>query len=275
MAMGENNGFGWGGLPFVGTGCNGMGMGEWIFGLIALSLFAGNGAYGNRFGGPGGGCCGGMPNMGYATADILGLNSAQVDAIRAKVSEIEGQLKCGAMTQGQILDAVNTAAASLSDKMCNLGHSVDMASLGIQSKIADCCCSTKQAIAEGFCGVDKSILQQTNTIQAGFTQLGFQQERNFAAVLQAIKDEGNATRSQAQMFQTANLLAHKDEIIQNQKDRIGDLLTTAQTSVLLNNNAQQSNAITTAFNSISASLAAILARLPATTVTGAASAATA
>lgn len=255
----ENNGFGWNGIPFVGTSgtgnCNGMGMGEWIFGLIALSLFAGNGAYGNRFGGPGGGCCG-MPNMGYATAEMLGLNASQVDAIRAKVSEIEGQLKCGAMTQAQILDAVNAAAASLGDKMCNLGHSVDMANLGIQSKIADCCCSTKQAIAEGFCGVDKSILQQTNTIQAGFTQLGFQQERNFAAVLQAIKDEGNATRLQAQEFQTANLLAHKDEIIQSQKERISDLLTASQTSVLINNNANQTN-------TLAATLATILAKVEA------------
>lgn len=273
----ENNGFGWNGIPFVGTNgsgnCNGMGMGEWIFGLIALSLFAGNGAYGNRFGGPGGGGC--IPNMGYATAEVLGLNASQIDAIRAKVSEIEGQLKCGAMTQGQILDAVNTAAASLGDKMCNLGHSVDMANLGIQNKIGECCCSTKQAIAEGICGVDKSILQQTNAIQSGFTQLGFQQERNFASIIQSIKDEGNATRAQAQAFQTENLLAHKDEIIASQKERINDLLTTAQTSVLLNNNANQSNAIANAFSSITTTLNAILARLPATTVTGASGKATA
>lgn len=275
---GNGNGLGWG-FPFPVSNngnCNGnMNMGEWIFGLIALSLFAGNGAFGGRWGGaPGGGCCG-MPNMGYATAEVLGLNSHQVDAIRAKVSEIEGQLKCGAITQNQILSAVQTAAASLSDKMCALGHSVDMANLGIQNKIAECCCSTKQAIAEGFCSVDKSILQQTNTMQTGFAQLGFQQERNFAAVIQAVKDEGNATRAQAQEFQTANLLAHKDEIIAAQKERISDLLTTAQTSVLLNNNAQQSNVITGAFNTINATLAAILARLPATTVTGAAGAATA
>lgn len=263
MGMGDNNGFGFGGLPFVGTNTNGMGMGEWIFGLIALSLFAGNGAYGGRFGGPGGGCC--MTNQGYATAEMLGLNAAQVDAIRAKVSEIEGQLKCSSMTQGQILDAVNTAASSLGDKMCTLGHSVDMANLGIQGKIADCCCSTKQAIAEGFCGVDKTILQQTNAMQAGFTQLGFQQERNFAAVIQAVKDEGNATRAQAQEFQTANLLAHKDEIIQSQKERISDLLTTSQTSVLLNNNANQSNAIATAFATVNSTLAAILAKLDSTT----------
>lgn len=273
---GNGNGFGWGfPFPVGGNGnCNGnMSMGEWIFGLIALSLFAGNGAFGGRFGGAGG-CCG-MQNMGYATAEVLGLNSQQVDAIRAKVSEIEGQLKCGALTQNQILSAVQTAAASLSDKMCSLGHSVDMANLGIQNKIAECCCSTKQAIADGFCSVDKSILQQTNTMQTGFAQLGFQQERNFAAVIQAVKDEGNATRAQAQEFQTANLLAHKDEIIAAQKERIGDLLTTAQTSVLLNNNAQQSNAITGAFNTINATLAAILARLPATTVTGATGTATA
>lgn len=247
-----------------------MNMGEWIFGLIALSMFAGNGILGGgRFGGVPGGCCG-VPNMGYATAEVLGLNSAQTDAIRAKVSEIEGQLKCGAMTQGQILDAVNTAAASLGDKMCTLGHSVDMANLGIQGKIADCCCSTKQAIADAFCGIDKTILQQTNTVQAGFTQLGFQQERNFAAVIQAVKDEGNATRSQAQEFQTANLLAHKDEIIASQKERISDLLTTSQTSVLLNNNANQSNAIATAFASVNTTLAAILAKLDSTTTTTAA-----
>lgn len=270
----ENNGFGWNGIPFVGTNgtgnCNGMGMGEWIFGLIALSLFAGNGAYGNRFGGPGGGCCGGMPNMGYATAEMLGLNASQVDAIRAKVGEIEGQLKCGSMTQGQILDAVNAAAASLGDKMCNLGHSVDMANLGIQSKIADCCCSTKQAIAEGFCGVDKSILQQTNTMQTGFAQLGFQAERNVASVIQTIKDEGNATRAQAQAFQTANLLAHKDEIIQAQKDRISDLLTTSQTSVLLNNNANQTNVLVSTLGAISNTLATILTKVEAIPTTAAA-----
>ena len=268
---GNGNGLGWG-FPFPVSNngnCNGnMNMGEWIFGLIALSLFAGNGAFGGRWGGvPGGGCC--MQNQGYATAEILGLNAGQIDAIRAKASEIEGMVRCGNMTQEQILSAVNTAAASLGDKMCSLGHAVDMANLGIQGKIADCCCSTKQAIAEGFCGVDKTILQQTNTIQAGFTNLGFQQERNYAAIVQAIKDEGNATRTQAQEFQTANLLAHKDEIIASQKERISDLLTTAQTSVLINYNAQQSNVIAASFATLNTTLAEILNRLPATTAAAA------
>lgn len=258
--MADTNG-NWGGFPFP-CNTNGMNMGEWIFGLIVLAMFGNNGFFGNR------GENGGPRNMGYATAELAGLNSAQIDAIRAKASEIEAAVNCGNMTSQQILGAVQTAAASLNDKVCALGHSVDMANLGIQNKIAECCCSTKQAMSDGFCGIEKSILQQTNTIQNGFSATAFQNERQTSAILQTIKDEGSATRAQAQAFQTQNLLAHKDEQLEAQKARISELEASAQTAVLLQNNANQTNqlvALLTQTNSALAALSAAVAKIPTTT----------
>ena len=52
---------------------------------------------------------------------------------------------------------------------------------GVQAALQNCCCQTQQSIAElgykvgqGFCGVDKSILQSDFHVQAGFNNLGNQ-----------------------------------------------------------------------------------------------------
>lgn len=92
----------------------------------------------------------------------------------------------GAGTSTGITDAFNfnqldNGIRSLANGLCDGFYSTANQINGVQAAIQNCCCQTQQSIAnvgfemsQGFCGVDKSIMQSDFHNQAGFNSLGNQ-----------------------------------------------------------------------------------------------------
>ena len=161
MAMMNNKGGG-----FLGN--NGLGD---IIALIIVAAIFGNGN--------GGGLFGGGNNNSNAEREMLmqALNRNGVD-----IGQLAQSINC---SNGQIQNAINSVATQISNLAGQQGLSAQQISNSIQAgnctlshQLADCCCSTKQVISEGFaslgyatrdqtCAIEKAIAASTESILAG------------------------------------------------------------------------------------------------------------
>lgn len=138
---GYENGNGWGGDG-----------GWWI--VLLILLFAGGGWNRGGFGGNGGyegynACCTPATTQGMTDA----FNFSQLD------------------------NGIRSVANGICDGFYATANQIN----GVQAALQNCCCQTQQAIAnlgfetaQGFCGVDKGILQSDFHNQAGFNALSSQ-----------------------------------------------------------------------------------------------------
>lgn len=229
--------------------------------IILLALFGQNG-----FGGFGGR---GFPGMTPAGAEIAGNINSSVDDARSKIAEVKGIVEAGKCdltgiesTLGQLGLRVDSVKDTVLGALNSLDKTVMQGNFDIASKICDCCCSTKQAIANAayetnskICSVEKEILRQTadisqglanlgflvernngqvvNAITSAQAQIGFNQERNTAQIVQAITSEGSATRQLMTQFHNEDLLLQKQTVIDDLTRRNEGLARDAQTAYLL------------------------------------------
>lgn len=161
MAMMNNNKGG-----FLGN--NGLGD---IIALIIVAAIFGNGN--------GGGIFGGGNNNSNAEREMLmqALNRNGVD-----IGQLAQSINC---SNGQIQNAINSVATQISNLAGQQGlsaqqiiNSIQAGNCTLSHQLADCCCSTKQVISEGFaslgyatrdqtCAIEKAIAASTESILAG------------------------------------------------------------------------------------------------------------
>lgn len=147
-------------LALRNSGENGNGWGGdggwWI--VLLILLFAGGwnrGGFGN------GGNEGGAPYYAYNACCTPATMQSMTDAFNFN----------------QLDNSLRGIQNGLCDGFYAMANNIN----GVQAALQNCCCQTQQSIAElgykvgqGFCGVDKSILQSDFHIQAGFNTLGSQ-----------------------------------------------------------------------------------------------------
>lgn len=85
------------------------------------------------------------------------------------------------MTDAFNFNQLDNGIRSLANGLCDGFYAQNNAINSVASAIQNCCCQTQQSIAElgyqvgqGFCGVDKGIMQSNFQNQAGFNALGNQ-----------------------------------------------------------------------------------------------------
>ena len=85
------------------------------------------------------------------------------------------------MTDAFNFNQLDNSLRGIQNGLCDGFYAMANTINGVQAALQNCCCQTQQSIAElgykvgqGFCGVDKSILQSDFHVQAGFNSLGNQ-----------------------------------------------------------------------------------------------------
>lgn len=151
-----------GDVPYVangGYGNNGFGFGNGWEGLIGLALVAGLfGGWGNNgfgFGGRGG-YGAGSEALGYELGKVATTNDV---ASGFNNSAVLGSLNDIKLNQAQMQNWINQGFVgvdrtalqgfnSIENSICTLGYQQSQLVNGLSRELADCCCSTKGAIAD-------------------------------------------------------------------------------------------------------------------------------
>ena len=130
----------------MGSNCNNGGLGDWswIIGLALVGgLFGGWGNGGFGFGGNRGGACATQADLsaGFANSEIMSdLNDILLG--QATMQNFINQGFSG------LNATVTNGFAGVNNAICTLGYNQAMLVNGLSREIADCCCSTKGAIAD-------------------------------------------------------------------------------------------------------------------------------
>ena len=201
MAMMNNNKGG-----FLGN--NGLGD---IIALIIVAAIFGNGN--------GGGLFGGGNNNSNAEREMLmqALNRNGVD-----IGQLAQSINC---SNGQIQNAINSVATQISNLAGQQGlsaqqiiNSIQAGNCTLSHQLADCCCSTKQVISEGFaslgyatrdqtCAIEKAIAASTESILAGQRAAEMRDLQNkLDAEREKVAQQANAINNYQQTQTFANML---------------------------------------------------------------------
>lgn len=213
-----------------GMGMNGMngwyGMMPW---MIMPWMFAGG--MGGGFGSWGGNGMFGALNG--ANAALNATTQAGVDSLGTQVQGLSNQIQDNA-NFGQLGTSVEGVKSQIGD--INVGMVGGFANLaqdinGVQSAVQQTGCDVKSAILQQGADARLATCQQTNTllmqnqglqnaVQNGFTQLGFQLERNACDV-----KETSTANTQKIIDKLSN---HWDSELQNRNTQLQDQITTLQ-----------------------------------------------
>ena len=165
-----------------GNGCWGD-MGAW---WIVILLIFGWGGFGNGFGGGfgGRGSAQGLADLGNLVNNDAGreLIMQAIQGNATAISQLASTVHCDQ-------NALQGAIQSLSTQMCQLGNTLGLGqrdiiaamqngNTAIMSKLCDCCCENRFAIAN-----------QTNTLQGAINFVNSSVERGFAATNYAFADQ--------------------------------------------------------------------------------------
>lgn len=166
----------------MGNGGMGGGNGMWNnpwWALIFLAAFRNNGGL---FGGnEGGGCQGGTQARFDALQEQLSTIQGQ-NALQAAIQGGTNEVKALSSTINCDINAVQGAINAVQGAICQLGNTMGLGqrdiiaamnngNTAIMSKLCDCCCENRLAIAN-----------QTNTLQNSINNVAVGQERGFSAV---------------------------------------------------------------------------------------------
>lgn len=220
-------------------------------------------------------------NAAYNSA-IAGqtLTASQVDSVRNEVGRILSEVQSNSQTGREILSSIQSFAASQGLANCATREAILEAAQNVQNSI--CCNASTLAAAingvskdimqasfateRGFqgiqgqlasccCDIKTQLLQNQNATNNGFAQIGFASQTQSAATIQAIKDEGSATRALLTQYHCEdqqNQLLRENQAL---RDQLNNNNLTSQVALL----TQQLNAISAA-----------VAKIPTTTTTAAA-----
>lgn len=194
---GQNNALTTAALMNGGMGGNGM----WnnpIWAIVFLAALRNGGIFGNN-GWDGNGAHPCTTSQLTAIQETLNSNHGQtllMDAIKGNagsIHELATTLNCNQ-------NAVTAAINSVQSAICNVGNQVGMGTAQVINSIQagdtsiitalkDCCCQTQQNIIK--MGYENQInnLQQSNMIQNGFCQVGYEAAQNSNGIKQAISDQ--------------------------------------------------------------------------------------
>jgi hypothetical protein len=211
--------------------------------LIWLAIFRQGGFFGN-----------GDPNVAGQT-----LNSAQVDAIRDTVAQIHSDVTCGNANGMRLLDqiaaearALGVAVTDINGNICdtktailgaltNIAFQSSQETASVVAAVKDCCCATQSRLDSLGCGIEKQILNQTNSIQAGLTtlgngisNLGFQLAQQDCGIKQLIAAEGSQTRQLMRDLHTEDIITQKNTQIESLQGQIFKYSQAAQTAEIIN-----------------------------------------
>ena len=195
---------------------NGVFGGNGWDGIIALVVIAaifgwggnGGGIFGNRGG-----------NAGSAEREMI------MSAIQRNGTDISALASSVNCSEGQIMQAINNVATQI----CNLSaaegqnsmqiiNSIQAGNTGILSKLADCCCENRLAIAN-----------QTNALQNAINGTNVGMERGFSSVAYAAQQQTCDLKQNADC-NTRSILAKLDQIEDSRKDREINNLTAQLTA---------------------------------------------
>lgn len=139
---------------------------SWIIGLIAVAgLFGGGFGNGGLFGNRGGSCA--------TQADLAaGFNN---QAVLSNLNDIilgQAQMQ-NFINQGfnGVQNTLTTSFANLNTNLCSLGYNQAQLVNGLSRELADCCCSTKGAIADLKYANERQTCEIINAINAGNQRL--------------------------------------------------------------------------------------------------------
>lgn len=215
-------------LPAMMMGCNGGGFGGGynspLWAIIILAFLRNGGLWGDNNGGN------------------HSCTSTQLSAIQETLASNQGQTLLMNAIQGNATsikelasaigcnhNAVQTAINGVQSAICNVGNQVGMTSAQVinainagntqlANSLQSCCCDLRNSITTQGFESRIATLQQTNAIQNGFSQIGYQNAENTCAIKQNTTDN------------TGRILAKLDAIEDSRKDREIASLTAALTA---------------------------------------------
>lgn len=185
-----------------GVGGNGM----WLLFLLFILFGGGYGGGFNRF----------APGGAVAAADLTGQLIAQGQGYTQKeIDQLASMIGCKSDQLASALCNINTTITKMAgDAGLNAQQIINAVQSGNSSVITaikDCCCQTQAS----FCNLN-------NTITSGFAQLGYTNQSNTNAIIQAIQAEGNLTRMQEQNHYVQSQLDAKEAVIANLRQERND-----------------------------------------------------
>ena len=161
-------------VPVMSYGNNNNGWNDWswIIGLALVGgLFGGWGNGGFGFGGNRGGnfCCG-TPATQADLANGFAQNTLQrgIDDIILGQAQMQNFINQGF---NGVQNTLTTSFANLNTNLCSLGYNQAQLVNGLSRELADCCCSTKGAIADLKYANERQTCDIINAINAGNQRL--------------------------------------------------------------------------------------------------------
>ena len=207
------------------SGGGGFGGGMWnnpIWAIVFLAALRNGGLFGNNgWDGNSNHPC--TTSQLTAIQETLNSNHGQtllMDAIKGNagsIHELATTLNCNQNAVTAAINAVRGAICNVSNQVgmgtAQVINAVQNGDTSIITAIKDCCCQTQQNIIK--MGYDNQInnLQQSQLIQNGFCQIGYEAAQNANGIRQAISD------------QTISLNSKIDALESNRKDREINALT--------------------------------------------------
>lgn len=224
-----------GGGSFGGNGMEGMmlgsmmnggmnGGGMWnnpIWAIAFLAALRNGGIFGND----GGNGCNTQLSQIQDTLNTNQGNTLLMDAIKGNSAEI-GQLATAINCN---YNAVQTAINAVQSAICNVGSKNDMNAMQtinainsgdtmLANQLSSCCCDLKQLVITQSYEGRLQNMQQSQTIQNGFAQVGYASAEQTCAIKQNATDNTN------------RVIAKLDQIEDSRKDREIAALTAALTA---------------------------------------------
>ena len=232
-------------------GNNGWGGG--ILGFL-LGLFFGNGWGG--FGGFGGGW-GGNNGAGFISNQIDNNAGRELlmNAINSNGEASRSAIQNLATMLGQDYNQVSAAVAALQSGLSSLAlqqavsvpqliNSIQSGNAALMSKLCDCCCENRLLTTQQGYESQIATLNQTN-------QLGSQADRNTRSITDAINAQTVAMNDQ--------FCAAKERDLQSKIDTQADIITQLRGQI---SNDKQTEAFTSAFNTLNQKITELSARQP-------------
>lgn len=202
--------------PNLLLGMNGgMGGGMWnnpIWAIVFLAALRNGGLFGNN-GWDGNGAHPCMTSQLTGIQETLNSNHGQtllMDAIKGNASsihELATTLNCNQNAVTAAINAVQSAICNVSNQVgmgtAQVINAVQNGDTSIITAIKDCCCQTQQNIIK--MGYENQInnLQQSQLIQNGFCQVGYEAAQNSNGIRQAISDQTIAITSKIDAQESA------------------------------------------------------------------------
>lgn len=244
------------GAMLGGGGFGGFGGANWLLPFLLFALWGNNGwgngfGFGNR-GGYGGGC-GNAAGFGFIS-DQLNNDAGReliMQAIQGNataISQLSSTLNCST-------SEIRTAINGISTQLCNLGSQMGMNTMqviqainagdtSLQSKLCDCCCDLKGAIADSKYATERGFCSTNQALTQGFSSVAYETQRQTCDIEKAI---ANSTSQILEGQRAAEMRELQDKLDAAREKN-------AQQAVILNN-AQQTSQFAAMLAPIQADLA--------------------